>query len=116
MRRTTMRDLEGLVNRLNRITGNPETSYTKDASGKFTANIGNYHLDGAYGGWQLSRIQTLGGGITNPLHTGFVSKRELYQAIDNFIRGIDQGITIEQENQANFVENQKKIIKKKLKV
>lgn len=48
--RIRLADLEFLVERINIITGNNTESYTKDENGKYTANIGNYYLSGAYGG------------------------------------------------------------------
>ncbi len=89
MSRITMKDLEGQVNRLNRITNSPMESYTKLPDGKFKANIGNYHLDGAYGGWKLGRICSEGGGVSDILSCGYVSKREIYQLIYSYIRGIE---------------------------
>lgn len=57
----TLKDLENAVARLNRSTNSPLESYTK-ADNKFTANVGNYHLDGAYGGYSLCRMSNASGG------------------------------------------------------
>ena len=89
MTRTTQKDLEGLVNRLNRITGNNEQPYGKDANGRFKANIGSYLLDGAYGGWKLAQSDNEGGGQRNPIYMGYVSKRECYNMIHAYIQGIE---------------------------
>lgn len=77
MNRVTVKDLEAIVNRINTITSSPATSYTKLADGKFKANIGNYHLDGAYGGYALYRMDNIGGGVQDVLRVGHVPKREL---------------------------------------
>ena len=89
MERITKDDLERRVAYLNRITGSPAESYTRDDDGKYRANIGNYHLCGDYGGWQLHRMQTDGGGITDVLGGGYQSKRELYNRLNAFIQGIE---------------------------
>jgi len=88
MRRITKQDLDGLINRLNKLTKSPETSYTK-IDGKYRANIGNYRLDGAYGGWKLMRICSEGGGVQDVLHMGYCSKPEAYRLIYAYINGIE---------------------------
>lgn len=88
MQRITQKNLETSVAMLNRITGSPQETYTR-VDGKYRANIGNYHLDGAYGGWKLVRIVSEGGGITDVLHCGFVSKRELFNLMGAYIAGLD---------------------------
>jgi hypothetical protein len=82
-----MKHLEHLVTRLNEVTNSPMEYSDKDAP-KFKANIGHYHLDGAYGGWNLARTMNNGGGIDQPIGGGFHSKRELYDKIDCYLRGI----------------------------
>lgn len=89
MDRITVKQLRGLCNTLNRITGNPAEPYGKTADGKFRANIGSYFIDGAYGGWELQRICSEGGGVDTPLSTGHCSARELYNAIHAYIRGLE---------------------------
>lgn len=87
MNTITKKDLENVVDRINRATNSPMTPYTQ-TDGKYTANIGNYHLDWAYGGVCLVRTDSEGGGIQSIL-PGFVSKRELYEKMHAFLRGID---------------------------
>jgi hypothetical protein len=66
--------------------------YTKTTSpsghGIYSANIGNYHLSGAYGGFSLHRMDTDGGGVQDVLGCGHISKRDLYDRMHAFIRGI----------------------------
>ena len=77
MKRITEKDLEAVVNRLDRITNSPMESYSKSPMGNaIKAQIGNYHLSWAYGG------------VTTPLNCGYVSKRELYNLIQSYISGI----------------------------
>ncbi|GAF98427.1 unnamed protein product, partial [marine sediment metagenome] len=76
--RITLKMLEIKVKYLNEITDNPVGTYTKDADGKFHANLGNYHLSGAYGGWSLHQMQTDGGGVRDIFYAGHMPKRELF--------------------------------------
>ncbi len=87
--RVTNAQLEAVVERINRITKSPLESYTVDSAGKYTANIGNFHLDYAYGGVALHRMQSIGGGITDVLSIGHPSKRECLNAMFAFIRGLE---------------------------
>lgn len=88
--RITKKDLEILVNTINELTNSPLESYSKNKQGKYTSNIGNFHLSGAYGGWQLQRICNASGGVTT-ITSGFVPKRELYQLLHAYIDGIKKG-------------------------
>ena len=88
MDRITEKDLAQQVATINRITGMAATPYSKRANGEgYTGNIGNYHLDGAYGGWKLVQMMNEHGGIHEITH-GFVSKRELYNRLGAFIAGL----------------------------
>lgn len=82
--RITQHDLEGSVQRLNELTGNPIAPYTGE-NGKYKANIGNYHLDYAYGGVKLVRMQSEDGSITTISAGGYVTKRDLYNQIHTLI-------------------------------
>jgi len=86
--RITERDLQALVDRINRATNSPMESWARTKAGKYSANIGNYHLSGAYGGYELHRMFNAGGGVTNPLNTGHIPKRELYYILRAFLTGI----------------------------
>lgn len=87
MNAITKHDLEAVVERINRATNSPPTPYTKTGD-KYVSNIGNYHLDWAYGGVRLVRMNNEGGGIQSIL-PGFVSKRELYEKMQAFLRGVE---------------------------
>ncbi len=86
--RTTIENLETLVDRLNELTGQPEHSY-RWINEKHTANIGNYHLDWAYNGCSLQQMTNEGGGVRNVLTDGHVPKRELDGLIRAYIKGIE---------------------------
>ena len=99
MYRYTMRDLEGLVDRLNRTTGAESEPYRDATEAEKAAgfggvgNVGTYYLMGAYGGHKLVQITNYGGGVRDVLGTGYVSKRELYRAVSAYLDGIDAAAT-----------------------
>ena len=84
MTRTTEKQLQSIVDRINRITGSPMSPYIE---GK--AQVGNYHLSHAYGGVCLHRMHNDGGGVSSPLSCSHVPKRELAQLMYAFIYGIN---------------------------
>ena len=84
--RITLKDLEAVVHRINRITGNPEEPYKK-IDGKFVPQAGCYHLDGAYGGWELIQMCDEGSAIRDVFSGGHVPKRELYEKMQAFLKG-----------------------------
>ena len=79
-------DLENLVDRINDIAGTPKEHCSR-IDGKFKANIGNYYLSGAYGGWKLEQVVNEGGGCTS-ITNGFVPKKDLYYEMQAFISGL----------------------------
>jgi hypothetical protein len=81
-------DLRAAINSLNVLTDNPLEQYTR-VDNKIVSNIGNYHLDMAYGGYKLARICNEGGGITCPINTGYTTKKDLYNQIHAFMNGIN---------------------------
>ena len=88
MNRITDKDLQGTVDYLNRLTDSPNTPYTRTGD-KLQANIGNYHLSHAYGGVKLHRMVNEGGGVREPISTGYTTKRDLYNQMHAFIRGLE---------------------------
>ena len=86
--RITIANLEAVVARINRVTGSPSTPWRREGD-RNRANIGNYHLSHAYGGACLHRMANESGGVTTPLGLGHVPKRELYEQLYAFLRGID---------------------------
>jgi len=91
-KRITESMLESVVNLINEAANTPKETYTKDESGKYKSNIGNYHLGYAYGGVQLQKIVNNGGGITTPLYTGYTTKRELYTVLNSFLAGLESKV------------------------
>ncbi len=84
----TKQFLQAQVDRLNRTMKMPLEPYTK-AGDRYVANIGNYHLDGAYGGVALHRMGNESGGITDIFRCGHVSKRDLSDRISAMLAGIE---------------------------
>lgn len=91
MERITNKHLDGMVNRLNKITGMPLTPYGDSINGQCNPNAGNYHLDYAYGGVKLVRMSMTPGctGVSEPIYMGYSTKRDCYDRIYAFIRGIE---------------------------
>lgn len=88
MKTITKKFLEAQVERLNRATGSPLAPYVREGD-KHVAQIGCYHLSGAYGGYSLHRIKTDGGGISDVFKCGHVPKRELSIRISAMLSGIE---------------------------
>ncbi len=91
--RITDKQLQVMIDRLNRITNNPSEPWTLDKDGRSRANIGNYHLSFAYGGVDAHRMTNTGGGCES-LTGGHGTRREL----EGYLRGMMRGIESEQEN------------------
>jgi hypothetical protein len=89
MDRITIKTLRALCERLNRETDSPLEPYTRDATGRFVANVGNYHISQAYGGYCLHRMVGETGGVTCPLYSGHIPARDLYERMHAYLRGMD---------------------------
>ena len=81
-----MKQLELLVERLNKVAGTPMTYSDNKPNEPFKSNIGHYHLEGAYGGVGLAQVANEGGGIHRIM--GFMTKRELFNCMHAYINGI----------------------------
>ena len=86
MKRITRADLDGAVDLLNRIAGTPTRPYR---FGSLAANIGNYHLDGAYGGWALHQMADESGDVRDIFNMGHMPARELYNLIHAYRKGME---------------------------
>ena len=87
MQRITRKFLEARIDTLNRMTGNPLEAYRTE-NGKHFANIGNYHLDGAYGGFALYRMCNESGGCSDIFSSGHMTARKLSDLISAYMAGI----------------------------
>ena len=90
MERTTQKQLDYLVNRINEVTGSPKAPYRQTKDG-YRANHGNYHIDSAYGGVQLVRMCSEGGGVSPVSRDGFGTKRQLHAFMTAFLAGFQAG-------------------------
>lgn len=79
-------DLHQLVKVLNNRTRSPLETFSKDSDGRLKYNVGNYHLDMAYGCVKLVRSHPVGG--TKDI-SGFCTKRELKIFIEAYLLGVE---------------------------
>lgn len=89
MDRITQKDLEYYVRRINEVTKSPAATCSKSLDGQYSWNIGNYHLDYAYGGVELVKTCNEHGGISTISIGGYGTKRELYNWMAAFLAGIE---------------------------
>lgn len=89
MQRITIKFLQAQCARLNRLTGSPMESYSRDANGRFKGNVGCFHISQSCGGYALHRMCNEGGGVSEPLSTGHIPARELSNLISAYIYGIE---------------------------
>ena len=73
---------------INRMTNSPAES-SRMVDGKYCANIGNYHISGAYGGVCLHRMATEGGGVSDVFNCGHVPARKLADLMSAYIAGLN---------------------------
>ena len=79
--------LDAKADTLNRMTSSPvESSRTVD--GNYVANVGNYHISGAYGGYCLHRMVNEGGGVSDVFSCGHVPARELAGLMSAYMAGL----------------------------
>jgi hypothetical protein len=91
MTRITESNLQAIVGRINRMTGSPAEPWGTLPNGSNASNVGNYHLDHAYGGVALYRMANNAGGCSDVLNCGHVSKRELQSLMFAYIQGLYHG-------------------------
>ena len=80
--------LTNLINRLNNLTGN-STDQWGIVDGKTKANIGSFYISHAYGGVALMQMVNESGGVNMPLMQGHTTKRDCYDQVYAFIKGIE---------------------------
>lgn len=89
--RITIENLQRAVEALNRLTGNPVDAWKKD-NGKHIAQIGNFHLDRAYGGVAVVQHTSEGGGTRTIIERG--TAREVYEKVHAYRNGYSAAIGI----------------------
>ena len=79
--------LEAKARTINSMTNSPlESSSMVD--GKYRANVGNYHIGGAYGGYCLQRMATEGGGCSDVFDCGHITARQLAALMSAYTAGL----------------------------
>lgn len=84
--RITRAHLDAKASTINSMTKSPSEP-SNMVNGKYRANVGNYHISGAYGGYSLHRM-TEGGGAADVLDCGHTSARELAALLSAYIAGL----------------------------
>jgi hypothetical protein len=87
--RIRLADLEGIIRLLNIRTNSPAEPYTRTEDGKYRANVGNFHLSRAYGGFSLHRMYSDGGAVTDAFRSGHLPARDLYNRISALLKGFE---------------------------
>lgn len=85
--RITRAMLDKRVSYLNTVAGTPQEPWS-GTFGTCEPNPGNYHLDGAYGGYSLSQMALQGSGERNVLNAGFNSIPVTYELVNAYIAGM----------------------------
>jgi hypothetical protein len=86
--RITRKTLDAIVARINTMTNSPLEAYSKDAEGKYRANVGNFHISGAYGGFALHRMVNDAGGVSDVFSGGHQPARQVADRLYAFISGL----------------------------
>ena len=85
MSRITDKDLQAVVDRINRTTGSP-AAY-RDADGTIACR--HFSISHAYGGVSLHRTSNTSGGVADVFGCGHITKRDLYERMHAYLRGIE---------------------------
>jgi len=80
MRVITIKDLNAVCTRINKLTNSPLIPYIDNKP-----QGGHYLIDQSCGGYSLHRMEPAGTGVRDVLSTGYVPARELYNALFAFI-------------------------------
>ena len=89
--RITTKFLEAQIDRINKITNNPATPWTRE-NNRSRSNIGNYHLGSAYGGVCLHQMCNESGGVRDVFGCGHITKRELSERMYAYICGLNDAL------------------------
>lgn len=81
--RITINNLRTLCEAINVATESPREEYRAPCPGN--ANVGNYHIDCAYGAYALERTVNADGGVTVVLSRD--TARGLYERMQAYLRG-----------------------------
>jgi hypothetical protein len=84
--RITINHLRRQADHLNKLTNNPTKPYIDGE-----AQIGNYSISCAYGGYSLEQIISDGGGVIRLFNFCHVPARELFGLIRAYTDGLEAG-------------------------
>lgn len=87
MNRITKKQLIARIETINSILQRPATPYSQ-VEGKLTANIGNFSLSQAYGGFGVHLMVNENGGVSTPVWNGHITARDAYERLSAFIAGL----------------------------
>jgi hypothetical protein len=85
--RITRSFLEAKARTINTMTKSPLES-SRMVDGKWTANVGNYHISGALGGYCLHRMCNESGGVSDVFSCGHIPARELAGLMSAYTAGL----------------------------
>ncbi|MDP3962825.1 MAG: hypothetical protein Q8Q03_03095 [bacterium] len=82
--------LELKAERINTVLKMPLVYCNKEGGGAapYKANVGHYHIDGAYGGFSLHQTENEHGGVRNVFGIGHIPARELFNLMAAFLEGV----------------------------
>ena len=85
--RITRDHLDAKADTLNRMTKSP-VEPSRMVDGKRTANVGNYHISGAYGGYSLHRMSNESGGVSDVFDCGHIPAKQLAALMSAYTAGL----------------------------
>jgi hypothetical protein len=85
--RITRAHLDAKAATLNNMTKSPADPSSM-VNGKYRANVGNYHISGAYGGYCLHRMATEGGGVSDVFDCGHITAKQLAALMSAYMSGL----------------------------
>lgn len=85
--RITRAHLDAKCATLNRMTKSP-VEPSRMVDGKRTANVGNYHISGAYGGYCLHRMSNESGGVSDVFSCGHIPAKQLAALMSAYTAGL----------------------------
>lgn len=90
MERITDKHLQRQIDLINKTLNRPIEPWSRDeTTGRSKANVGNFHLSGAYGGVALEETVNESGGVNSVFNCGHVTKRDLYDRMRAYLAGIE---------------------------
>jgi hypothetical protein len=82
--RITRKQLDSAAEGLNELTNSPQECYIDRI-----AQVGNYNISGAYGGYSLHRIVNTSGGVRDVFGCGHIKASELIRLIYAYRNGFN---------------------------